>query len=158
MHFFLMKDSQQSFYLFNIRGCDIFAGIESSLSGYQTAEGGPLWDASDPVHLTPAAYSELGAAIVASCGGCESGRPSKRPRLESIVPAHPRGRGGCGFRGNFAPPPWVTGLASERGAGAGQSNRSVRRPYGSRSWRPRGPYGGSTRAPYRGRYGYGRRF
>jgi hypothetical protein len=136
-----------------LRLSDLFTGIESSLSGLQTAEGGPLWTAQDPVHMTPAAYSELGAAIVASYGGCEVGRPSKRPRLESIVPAHPRGRGGCGFRGNVTPPAWVIGMASDSGGRSGYGHRALRRPFGSRTWHARGPYRGFTRAPIRGRYG-----
>jgi len=136
-----------------LRLSDVFTGIDSSLSGLQTAEGGPLWAATDPVHLTPAAYSELGAAVVASYGGGETGRPSKRPRLESIVPAHPRGRGGCGFQGNITPPAWVSGLASVRGGIPSYGHRSLRRPFGSRSWRSGGPYRGFTRTPSRGRYG-----
>jgi len=136
-----------------LRFTDLFAGNDSSLAGLQTAEGGPIWAASDPVHLTPAAYTELGAAIVASYGGSEAGRPNKRPRLESIVPAHPRGRGGCGFRGNLAPPPWVTGMASERGGSSGYGHWSLRRPFGLRSWHPRGSYGPFIRAPTRGRFG-----
>jgi hypothetical protein len=98
----------------------------------------------------------LGAAIVASHGGCDTGRPSKRPRLESIVPAHPRGRGGCGVRGNLAPPPWVIGMASDRGSQSGYRGRSMRRPVGYRGWNPRGSYGRFTRTPTRGRGG--RRF
>ena len=123
-----------------LRVSDIFAGSDSSLAGLQTAEGGPLWAPNDPVHLSRNAYNELGAAVVAAGGDTETTRPSKRPRLESIVPAHPSGRGGRGFRGNAVAPLWVTGLAGP-GFGRGRDNRrgsgTVYRP----GWGRRG-YGG----------------
>jgi hypothetical protein len=133
-----------------LRLSEIFAGTESSLSELRTAEGGQLWGVTDPVHLTAEAYMEIGAAIVAQSGGDSSGRPGKRPRLESIVPAHYSGHGGRGIRGNVRAPLWVTGQAAI-GAPTFRGGRGRARGGGRGNALPRG-FRTSGRRPYRGRF------
>ena len=42
---------------------ELFGGADSDLSEAKTTGGQSIWQASDPIHLSPAAYSELAAAM-----------------------------------------------------------------------------------------------
>jgi hypothetical protein len=110
---------------------DIFSHVDTFLSELCTADGAPVWSAGDPVHLTKAAYEEIGAYIAASAGGCDAGRPLFRPRLESIIPTNAAGSIGKGVRGNVSTPLWVSGQVGRaapsriRGRGRGRPGHYV---------------------------------
>jgi hypothetical protein len=99
---------------------DVFSNVDNNLSELCTADDAPVWSAGDPVHLSKAAYGELGAYIAATAGGCDTGRQLFRPRLESIIPTNAAGSIGKGVRGNFSTPLWVTGQAGRAASGWGR--------------------------------------
>ena len=58
---------------------ELFCGADSDLSEAKTAGGLPIWQASDPVHLSPAAYSELATTVQEMLHpGADKARPQKR--------------------------------------------------------------------------------
>jgi len=86
---------------------DLFFNVDSPISELCMAEGSPVWTVGDPVHLTKAAYSKIGAHIVSQIGDGELVPSCVRPRLESIGPTG--ASGGRGNKGNLATPLWVIG-------------------------------------------------
>jgi hypothetical protein len=93
-----------------------------SLKALTTTNGASIWLQDDPVHLTPAAYAELTAAI---CNLVSVSLPPGRKRIASVVKESTNvgGRGGRGgpsgsahggFRGNIR-----GGWRGSRGRGAG---------------------------------------
>ena len=82
------------------------------------------------------AYDEMADAVRALTGEIDPGRPRKRPRLESVVPA--LRRAAQGHQGRICPPLWVSGMATRAqprgGRGAGGWQRGQQAGY----WRPRG--------------------
>ena len=92
---------------------------EHDMAGFDfSAREGLLspWSASDPVHLSAAAYDAVADKLLES-GRPLSGRPTKRARLESVVPGQ-RGLVGRGHRGNIRPSAWFSG-----GGGRGNPGR-----------------------------------
>jgi len=126
---------------------EIFDSADPNLTEVRTSAGKPVWLPSDPVHLSEHAYAEMAAsALERQLPEDGEPRPGKRIRLESVVPAPPRGA--RGHQGRIRPPLWVSGMASGRGAGG--------RP------RARGGVRGGTRGPagnwgvrFRGRGAWG---
>jgi len=155
---------------FNI--LELFGGADSDLSEAKTTGGQSIWQATDPVHLSPAAYGELASTMQDMLQlGADEARPRKRARLESVVPAAPGGD--RGRQGRVRPPLWVSGMTSRGatagrgGAGRGAGRGGGRMGYRDASrgfWNPgvramRGGYGrysgrgrGRSSAAYRGRY------
>jgi hypothetical protein len=97
-----------------------------SLKALTTTNGASIWLQDDPVHLTPAAYAELTAAI---CNLVSVSLPPGRKRIASVVKesTNVSGRGGWGgprgsARGGFCGNTrggWRGGRG--RGAGGGAS-------------------------------------
>jgi len=125
---------------------DIWNGTDSNTPEAATSDGSPVWLDYDPVHLTSAAYLDIARSLIGMEDDSELRRPTKRLRLESLVPAPPVMRG-CG-RGSVKPPLWVAGVANAPQAGG----RGWGRGRGMGGWRasPRFIRGRGGRGPYRG--------
>ena len=139
------------FYITDLFECD------TVLSSMVTSAGVSVWKEADPVHLTNEAYVEIGAHLLSLED--DKPAPSKRERLDSLVPAPPPKK----RRGDVAPPLWVAGIASRQlrgGGGRGRGWRGGRGLRGGRgAWIPRGRGSGSNswgrgRAPRRGNFSY----
>ena len=130
-------------------------GIDRDLSSMCCAAGEPVWSVTDSVHMSPAAYSEVAATLVAICKERTAVSSCKRARRESVVPGPPpKRRGGPMVR----PSPWVTGSAAHEGRGGGRGRgRGATRGRGNySSFIPQGRGNGRwTRARGRGRGHYG---
>jgi hypothetical protein len=120
-----------------------FGQDEYAARDLDTGDGGSIWRDDDPVHLTDAAYMEIGMALLR---GKEEDDdvfkpPKKQQRLESVVPVVPAKP----EQAAKAPPPtadWLTGrlAAPKHGGQRG-------------GWlRGGGPGGGSCRSFVRGGY------
>ena len=112
---------------------EFFDCTDPNLSEVRTGGGQSIWLASDPVHLSQQAYSELATMMAEMLHQGESEpRPRKRARLESVVPAIPGGR--RGHQGRIRPPLWVSGMAARAtssGRGRGRGSRASRGRWGS---------------------------
>ncbi len=139
---------------------EIFDTTDPNLSEAKTSTGQSIWLTSDPVHLSHHAYDEIASTVLdQQPPGDGAPRQRKGIRLESVVPALPRGA--RGHQGRIRPPLWVSGMTSRRGVG-GRPRALGGFPgsAGRWSWRPRGGgmHGsyGSGRSSYqnggRGRY------
>ena len=115
---------------------EIFNGSDLDLHEVRTTTGEPLWTDTDPVHLSRQAYDEVADAVRALAGDADPGRPRKRPRLESVVPAAPRAA--RGHQGRVRPPLWVSGMASRPLGGRGRGAGGWQRGQPTGFWRPRG--------------------
>ena len=127
---------------------EIWNGTDPNTHEAVTSNGSPVWLDYDPVHLTAGAYLDIARSLIGMEDDSELMRPSKRPRLESLVPAQPTvgGRG----RGSVMPPLWVAGMAS---APQTSGQRGWARGRGAGGWRafsPRFVRGRGGRGPYRG--------
>jgi hypothetical protein len=88
-----------------------FAG--ETLRGLRSGNGASIWRGDDLVHLTDAAYANLGCAMAAMAGGSgQTDEMTTRKRLSSIIyedirPATRGGRGGQapGLPARQQPPP-----------------------------------------------------
>ena len=121
----------------------LFGQDDSAARDLDTNDGLSIWRDDDPVHLTEAAYMEIGMSLLR--GGEEEDKvfqtPKKCQRLESIVlevPAKPE-------QAAKAPPPtadWLTGrlAAAKRGGQRGRWTRGCGRGRGFR----RSYYGGGS--------------
>ena len=127
---------------------DLF-GSDKDLTDMYTADGNSIWRPDDPVHLTSAAYEELGAAMIMACR--RPTQPVPRERLESVVPGNPA----RAPRGAVRPTPWVVGQSgpsmptSRRGGKGGwPSFRGRFRGRGNRGGPRRGGGGRRWYSPY----------
>jgi len=124
----------------------LFGQDDSAARDLDTNDGLSIWRDDDPVHLTDAAYMEIGMSLLR--GGEEDDEvfqpPKKRQRLESIIPAEPAKP----EQAAKAPPPtadWQTSrlAAQKRGGQRGGWPRGGFRERGGRgSYYGGGPQGG----------------
>jgi hypothetical protein len=94
-----------------------------SLKGLRSGNGASIWREDDPVHLTDAAYADLGGALAAMAGGCgHTEDTASRRRLASIIyeDVRPSVRGG---RGGQPPGQPARQQPPTRGRGRGWSGR-----------------------------------
>jgi len=107
-----------------------------------------VWGTGDPVHLSESGYRLVAAAIISAAGqGSADGRPSKRPRLESVVPVPDSSQSN---KRRIQLPAWLLGSASNDGGFTGRSPRGRGQgPLYGRGFRGRMPRRGGWR---RGRY------
>jgi hypothetical protein len=142
----------------------LVASADPSLRNRKSSGGAPLWAVGNPVHLSPASYWDLAAAILeagvdineeaTSSSILSSEGSSKRKRLESVVTRPP----GCvskRSKGRGVQAAWLTGKAEPQGGNtwSHMSNKSVRGTRGSgRSARGGGyrSHSGGRRGPMRG--------
>ena len=94
----------------------------------------PIWQESDPVHLTNAAYGDIAGILVWSPATNPSVDMLRRPPLESVV-TKPRAATAANMT-----PGWILGEAQQGGRGRGAPGRG----FGSQ------PSPGGRQAPYRG--------
>ena len=136
---------------------EFFDCTDPNLTEVRTGGGHSIWLASDPVHLSQQAYSELANMLTEMLQQEESGpRPRKRARLESVVPAIPGGR--RGHQGRIRPPLWVSGMAARATSSGRGRGRGDFRGSGAGFWRPRGRGRGLWySSPFRGGSGRGSR-
>jgi len=140
---------------------EIFDTADPNLTEVSTSGGKAVWLAMDPVHLSEHAYVEIASSTLDRQPPDDGEpRPAKRIRLESVVPAPPRGA--RGHQGRIRPPLWVSGMASRRGMGGrprarggarGSTGSWAVRFRGRGSW---GGYGGGRGGLPRGFRGRGR--
>ena len=111
-----------------------------------SSAGLPIWQESDPVHLTNAAYGDIAASLVKVVCTAAATNPSadmlRRPRLKSVV-TKPREATAANTT-----PGWILGEAQQGGRGRGAPGRGFGGQRGSRG--RQAPYrGGATRwVPY----------
>ena len=109
--------------------------VSSKLFANSSSAGMPIWQESDPVHLTNAAYGNIVASlvkVVTTAATDPSADKLRRPRLESVV-TKPREATAANTT-----PGWILGEVQLGGRGRGAPGRS----FGSQ----RGPCG--RQAPY----------
>ena len=114
---------------------DSFPDVDRDMASLLSSAGMPIWQESDPVHLTNAAYGDIAASlvkVVTSTATNPSADKLRRPRLESVV-TKPREATAANTT-----PGWILGEVQLGGRGRGAPGRS----FGSQ----RGPCG--RQAPY----------
>ena len=106
-----------------------------------SSAGLSIWQDSDPVHLTNAAYGDIAASlvkVVTTAATDSSTDMLRRPRLESVV-TNPREATAANTTAE-----WILGEAQQGGRGRGAPERGFGGQRGSRG--RQAPYrGGATR-------------
>ena len=109
-----------------------------------SSAGMPIWQESDHVHLTNAAYGDIAASlvkVVTSAATNPSADKLRRPRLESVV-TKPREATAANTI-----PGWILGEVQQGGRGRGAPGRSFGSQRGPRG-RQASYRGGSLSEPY----------
>ena len=109
---------------------DSFADVEGDMASLLCSAGLSIWQESDPVHLTNAAYGDIAASlvkVVSTAANDPSADMLRRPRLESVV-TKPREATAA-----KTTPGWILGEAQQGGRGRGAPRRGFGSQRGSRS-------------------------
>ena len=118
---------------------DSFPDVDGDMASLLSSAGMPIWQESDPVHLTNAAYGDIAASlvkVVTSAATNPSADKLRRPRLESVV-TKPREATAANTT-----PGWILGEAQQGGRGRGAPGRGFGSQRGSRG--RQAPYSGGA--------------